>query len=262
MSFEGMDVLHRAGNISYGLLLSEGAVDDINIELSPIVSVGFSYFHNKFGMPYDFLLKCSIDSGHSLFVAVDEKERLLGFARFEDIGNVSRSARQDQNKNKIVEHSFCLLRSIEVHSSYRHIGIGRLLFAVAVGHLQSNIMARPDNIEAARFFRNKLRFGDMGNAGCSISPRYKDYLMLPYPKSKSLLKVLAKNYPRMVLPELVDLYESLKFKSNMGKKISKNDILRLKDDYHNSGHLLDRNLSSEIMSMIVKFNNECEVHQQ
>lgn len=258
MSFEGMDQLHRAGNIFYGLLSSGCAVDDLHIEISANDSVGFSYFHNKFGMPYDFLLKCSIDSGHYLFVAVDDRHRLLGFARFERVNNVLGITQK--NEKKIIEHSFCLLRSIEVHSSYRHVGIGRLLFAVSVGHLQSNIMAMPDNVEAARFFKNKLLFGDINNAGCSISSRYKDYLLLPYPKSISLLKMLAENYPRMVLPELVDLYESLKFKSNMGKHISKNDIIKLKSNFDNSGDLLGEKLSCEMMYVIQKYSAECKLY--
>ncbi len=252
MNFEGMDQLHRAGNISYGLLSLECGVDDLNIDICANDSVGFSYFHNKFGMPYDFLLKCSIDSGHFLFVAMDDSNRLLGFARFEYADNALDVTKREGIK--IVEHSFCLLRSMEVHSSYRHIGIGRILFAVAVGHLQSNIMAMPDNAEAARFFRNKLQFGDIGHAGCKVSSRYKDCLLLPYPKSRILLKTLARNYPRMVFPELVDLYESLKFKSNMGKPLFKSDIIKLKSNFEESGHLLDDKLSSEITSIIRKIS--------
>jgi ribosomal protein S18 acetylase RimI-like enzyme len=244
-----MSVLHKAGNISYGLLESEEAVDGLRIEVGLSNTPGFNYFHNNFGMPYDFLMKTSVSSGHMLFVSVDSGNRLLGFARFEKVSdNLEKTHR---GKKNVVRHSVHLLRSIEVHPSFRNMGIGRLLFAIAVEALRSNVITKPDNTDAARFFKERLMFDTICATDTMVSPRYRDCLMLPYPKTRYLLRQLAGNYPRMVMPELIDSYESLIFRSNMGKSISWDDILAFEQYLDNSRHLLDRKLSDE-MNLLLK----------
>ncbi|WP_292464012.1 GNAT family N-acetyltransferase [Methanolobus sp.] len=243
MSVNGMCILHKAGNISYCLLESEDVVDDLKIEVGLSSTPGFNYFHNKFATPYDFLMKTSVSSGHALFVSIDASNRLLGFARFEKVSdNIEKIHR---GKKNVVQHSVHLLRSIEVHPSSRNMGIGRLLFAIAAKTLRSNVITKPDNPDASRFFKERLMFDVICGTDC-ISPRYRDCLILPYPKARFLLRQLACNYPRMVMPELVDSYESLKFKSNMGKPISKNDVLDFEQYLASSRHLLDRKLSEEM----------------
>lgn len=251
MSIDGMSVLHRAGSIFYGSIGSESAVDSLVIEVGLANTSGFNYFHTKFGMPYEFLLKRSVSSGHALFTAVDGQNRLLGFARFEKIADdVERTHR---GKKSVVKRSVHLLRSIEVHPSFRHIGVGRLLFAIAVERLKSNVITLPDNAGAARFFREKLMFEAVGDNDCTVSARYKDYLLLSYPKARILLKTIAGNYPRMVMPELIDSYESLIFRSNMGKSISKNDIVQFETLLVNSRHLLDGKLLKEMNFLLNSF---------
>ncbi|TGC07462.1 GNAT family N-acetyltransferase [Methanolobus halotolerans] len=251
MSIDDMSVLHRAGSISYGLIGSESAVDNFIIEVGRANLSGFNYFHKKFGMPYEFLLKRSVSSGHALFAATDDRDRLLGFARFEKIADDVE--RVHKGKKSVVRHSVYLLRSIEVHPSFRHIGIGRLLFAIAVECLRSNIITMPDNADAARFFKEKLMFEKVSGNDCTVSSRYKNYLLLSYPKARVLLKIIAGNYPRMVMPELIDSYESLMFMSNMGKAISKKDIIRFETLLMNSSHLLDGNLLNEMNLFLKSF---------
>ncbi|WP_406657700.1 GNAT family N-acetyltransferase [Methanolobus sp. ZRKC2] len=246
-----MSVLHKAGSISYGLIGSESVVDSLVIEVGLANLSGFNYFHQKFGMPYDFLLKKSISSGHALFVAVDEQSRLLGFARFEKIADDVE--RMHRGKKSVVKRSVHLLRSIEVHPSFRHIGVGRLLFAISVEYLKSNVITMPDNSEAARFFKDKLMFEKINDNDCTVSARYKSYLLLAYPKARVLLKTVAGNYPRMVMPELIDSYESLMFRSKMGKSISRKDIVRFEDLLMNSSHLLDRKLLREMNVFLNNF---------
>jgi len=244
MSIDGMCVLHKAGNVSYGLLESEEAVGSLTIEVGLSNTPGFNYFHNNFGMPYDFLMKTSVSSGHMLFVSVDTDNRLLGFARFEKVSdNLEKTHR---GKKNVVLRSVHLLRSIEVHPSFRNMGVGRLLFAIAVECLRSNVITKPDNPDAARFFKERLMFDTICSTDTIVSPRYRDCLMLPYPKTRFLLRQLAGNYPRMVMPELIDSYESLKFRSNMGKSISEGDILAFGQYLGNSRHLLDAKLSEEM----------------
>ncbi|MDW7732067.1 MAG: GNAT family N-acetyltransferase [Methanolobus sp.] len=251
MSLDGMSVLHRAGSTSYGLIGSESVVDNLVIEVGLANASGFNYFHKKFGMPYEFLLKRSVSSGHALFAAVGEQNRLLGFARFEKIAdNVERTHR---GKKNVIKRSVYLLRSIEVHPSFRHIGIGRLLFAIAVECLKSNVITMPDNAGAARFFREKLMFEAISDNDCTVSARYKGYLLLSYPKARILLKTIAGNYPRMVMPELIDSYESLIFRSNMGKSITKKDIIKFEALLTNSSHLLDGKLLKEMHLFLENF---------
>ncbi len=251
MSVKNMSVLHRAGNVSYGLLGSESAVDDLVIEVGRTGLSGFNYFHKKFGMPYEFLLKRSISSGHALFAATDDNARLLGFARFEKIAD--EVERIHRGKKNVVKRPVYLLRSIEIHPSFRHVGIGRLLFAIAVESLKSSVITLPDNFQAARFFREKLMFRTISENDCTVSARYKDYLLLSYPKARVLLKTIAENYPRMVMPELIDSYESLMFKSNMGKSISRRDLIRFKELLESSIHLVDGKLLKEMNSFLNKF---------
>ncbi|WP_292469303.1 GNAT family N-acetyltransferase [Methanolobus sp.] len=253
MSIEGLSVLHVAGNISYGVLETDLSVDQLNIDIGQSNNVGFNYFHNKFGMPYDFLLKSSISSGHCLFVAV-KGLKLLGFARFEKI--VEDTEKTYRGKTSIVHHSVHLLRSIEVHPSNRHVGIGRLLFSISVNHLKSNVITMPDNLGAARFFKEKLKFTKLNPANSGLSSRYNNYLILPYPRAKNMLKIMAGNYPRMVMPELIARYESLKFKVNMGKSISEGDVSEFQLLFENSQELLDRKLMNEMNLFLKGFENE------
>lgn len=248
MLLEGLDILHVAGNISYGILGTGSSVDLLHIDIGQSNTVGFNYFHNKFGMPYEFLLKSSISSGHSLFIAVQKSGQLLGFARFEKIAD--ETEKTYRGKTNIVTYSVHLLRSIEIHPAHRHVGIGRLLFAVAVRHLETNVITMPDNQDAARFFKEKLRFTSLNPGNNGLSTRYRDYLILPYPRAKNMLKTMAGSYPRMVMPELIGRYESLKFRSNMGKSISKNDVSEFQLLFEDSRDLLDDKLMHEMDSFL------------
>jgi len=222
MQITGFNIRHLAGDVAYGILESEEGVDELNIDVGIGGAEGFSYFHKQFGMPYPFFLKKSIESGHVLAVAVLVPDKLLAFARFEKLED--RVERIYKGRNRVIKHPLYLLRSIEVHSSYRHTGIGRVLFAIAVRQLRANVLTMPDNANAARFFKEKLLFGEIETASGIDPTRYPGYLMLPYPKAVDLLNVLVQRYPRMVLPELIDLYETLQFKANMGKTISPEEI--------------------------------------
>jgi len=246
-------MLHMAGSISYGVLESGSSVDQLNIDIGQSNNVGFNYFHNKFGIPYDFLLKSSINSSHSLFVAVHGSDKLVGFARFEKISEETQKTYK--GKTNIVNYSVHLLRSIEVHPGHRHVGIGRLLFSVAVKHLKTNVITLPDNSGAAHFFKEKLKFQLLNPGNNGLSSRYKDYLILPYPRAKNMLKTMAVNYPRVVMPELIGRYESLKFKFNMGKSISKEDVSEFQILFENSRELLDNKLMHEIDLFIKVFDN-------
>ncbi|WP_407356221.1 GNAT family N-acetyltransferase [Methanolobus sp. WCC5] len=242
-----------AGNISYGLLETAGSVDALDIDIGQSGNLGFNYFHNKFGMPYDFLLKSSISSNHSLFVAVKDNCKLLGFARFEKISD--ETERTYRGKTNIVNHSVHLLRSIEVHPSHRHVGIGRLLFAVSVKYLRTNVITMPDNPGAARFFKEKLKFTGLNPGNNGLSSRYRDYLILPYPRARNMLKTMAGNYPRMVMPELVGRYEALKFRFNMGKSISGEDLNEFRILFEDSRDLLDDKLMYEMYSFLEEFDD-------
>ncbi len=57
----------------------------------------------------------------------------------------------------------------------------------------------------------------------------------------------------MVMPELIDSYESLMFKSNMGKSISRRDLIRFKELLESSIHLVDGKLLKEMNSFLNKF---------
>lgn len=252
MSIEGMNILHVAGNISYGVLETGSLVDQLDIDIGNSANIGFNYFHNKFGMPYDFLLKSSLSSGHSLFVAIKGSNKLLGFARFEQIsGETEKTYR---GKTNVVHHSIHLLRSIEIHPAHRHVGIGRLLFSIAVNHLKTNVITMPDNPGAARFFKDKLGFTILKPKNSGLSSRYKGYLVLPYPRAKSMLKTMAGDYPRMVMPELIGTYEALKFRLNMGKSITSEDISDFMILFESSRELLDSKLENEMNSFIRGFD--------
>nr|WP_321498064.1 GNAT family N-acetyltransferase [uncultured Methanolobus sp.] len=252
MSIEGMNILHVAGNISYGVLEAGSSVDQLDIDIGNASNIGFNYFHNKFGMPYDFLLKSSLSSGHSLFVAVQDSNKLLGFARFEQISE--ETEKTYRGKTNVVHHSIHLLRSIEIHPAHRHVGIGRLLFAISVNHLKTNVITMPDNSGAARFFKDKLGFSALNPKSSGLSSRYKGYLMLPYPRARSMLKIMAGDYPRMVMPELIGSYEALKFRCNMGKKVTSKDISDFVVLFESSRELLDSKLESEMNSFIRGFD--------
>lgn len=252
MTIEGLNVLHVAGNISYGVLITCSSVDQLDIDIGNARNTGFNYFHNKFGMPYDFLLKSSINSGHFLFVAVKGNNKLMGFARFEQIAE--ETERTYRGKTHVVNHSIHLLRSIEIHPAHRHVGIGRLLFAVAVKHLKTNVITMPDNSGAAGFFKNKLGFRVLNPKNCGLSLRYEGYLMLPFPRARDMLKIMAGDYPRMVMPELIGSYEALKFRNNMGKGISSDDISDFLLLFESSRELLDSKLEDEMNSFIRGFN--------
>jgi ribosomal protein S18 acetylase RimI-like enzyme len=244
MSIEGLSVLHIAGNIRYGILEAGSSVDLLDIDIGNSANIGFNYFHNKFGMPYDFLLKSSLSSGHSLFVAVKGNNKLLGFARFEQI--CEETEKTYRGKTNVVQHSIHLLRSIEIHPAHRHVGIGRLLFAISVNQLKTNVITMPDNSGAARFFKDKLGFIALNPMTNGLSSRYKRYLMLPYPRARSMLKTMAGDYPRMVMPELIGSYEALKFRLNMGKNISSEDISDFITLFESSRELLDTKLEGEM----------------
>lgn len=253
MIIEGLNVLHIAGDVSYGILETDSSVDLLDVDIGQSGNVGFNYFHNKFGMPYDFLLKSSINSGHHLFVAVNGK-KLLGFARFEKISD--ETERTYRGKTNIVNYSIHLLRSIEIHPSHRHVGIGRMLFAVSVRFLKTNVITMPDNPGASRFFKEKLSFTRLNPVNSGLPSRYKDYLILPYPRARDILKTMAGTYPRMVMPELIGRYEALKFRVNMGKKISKEDVGELRLLFEDFRDLLDSKLMNEMDSFLKEFDNK------
>lgn len=219
-----MEKIHQAGDISYALLMSSEAVDTLNIDVGAADREGFIYFHQKFGMPYTFLLKKSIESGHFLFVSVAGNDKLIGFARFEKLEE--HTEKEIKGKMNVVSPSLFLLRSMEVHSSFRNCGIGRVLLSTAVYHLKGNVLTIPDNPEAANFFSKKLGFTEVTEAIGNYRQKYEGYLMLAYPRAVALWHEIATRYPRIVYPELIDLYESLKFRRNMGKVIPCNDINR------------------------------------
>jgi len=218
------EIIHKAGDMSYELLISANAVDNLNIDVGTGDRDGFTYFHQKFGMPYKFLIRKSIESGHFLFVSVSENNKLIGFARFEKLEE--HTEKEIKGKMKIVTPSLFLLRSMEIHSAFRNCGIGRVLFSTAVYYLKGNVLTIPDNPEAASFFRKKLGFSEVTGPIGSSGQKYEGHLMLTYPKAVTLWHEIATKYPRIVYPELVDLYESLKFRHSMGKAISCNDISR------------------------------------
>lgn len=218
------EIIHKAGDMSYELLISSNAVDNLNIDIGTVDREGFIYFHQKFGMPYKFLLKKSIESGHFLFVSLSESNKLIGFARFEKLEEHIK--KEIRCKTKIFMPSLFLLRSMEVHSAFRNCGIGRVLFSTAVYYLKGNVLTIPDNPEAASFFRKKLGFSEFTGPVGSSDQKYEGHLILTYPKAVTLWHEIATKYPRLVYPELVDLYESLKFRHSMGKAISCSDISR------------------------------------
>ncbi len=247
-----MQKIHKAGNIFYALLVSSNAVDNLNIDIGTVGWEGFSYFHQKFGMPYTFLLKRSIESGHFLFVSIAANDKLIGFARFEKLEE--HTQKRIKGKMNIVNPSLFLLRSMEVHSSFRNCGIGRVLFSTAAYCLQGNVLTVPDNTEAANFFRKNLGFTEITDAVGNYKQKYEGHLMLPYPRAISLWHEIASKYPRIVYPELIDLYESLKFRHNMGKIIPCNDISRFETLLAECNGMLSYSMENEMQRMIIELH--------
>ncbi len=247
------EIIHKAGDMSYELLISPKAVDNLEIDIGTGNREGFVYFHQKFGMPYTFLLKKSIESGHFLFVSISGNNKLIGFARFEKLEE--HTEKEIKGKMKVVTPSLFLLRSMEVHSSFRNCGIGRVLLSTAVHYLKGNVLTIPDNPEAACFFKTKLGFseftGSLGNNG----QKYEEYLILTYPKAVALWHEIARKYPRIVYPELIDLYESLKFHNSMGKAISCNDICRFEILLAECNGMLSNAMEKEMKCLINELRN-------
>jgi hypothetical protein len=129
------------------------------------------------------------------------------------------------------------------------------LFAVSVKYLRTNVITMPDNPGAARFFKEKLKFTGLNPGNNGLSSRYRDYLILPYPRARNMLKTMAGNYPRMVMPELVGRYEALKFRFNMGKSISGEDLNEFRILFEDSRDLLDDKLMYEMYSFLEEFDD-------
>ncbi|MBC7086589.1 MAG: GNAT family N-acetyltransferase, partial [Methanomethylovorans sp.] len=243
-------IIHQAGDISYALLRSSEAVDNLKIDLGISDRQGFIYFHQKFGMPYMFFLKKSIESGHFLFVSLSGNDKLIGFARFEKLEK--HTEKEFRGRMNIVSPSLFLLRSMEVHSSFRNCGIGRVLFSTAVYYLKGDIITIPDNNEAASFFRRKLGFTEIVNSIGNGRQKYEGYLMLSSPKAIALWHEIATKYPRIVYPELIDLYESLKFRQSRGKPISSNDIGRFEKLVRESNGMLSDVMEKEMYRLLTE----------
>ncbi|AGB49126.1 acetyltransferase [Methanomethylovorans hollandica DSM 15978] len=247
---QGIEKIHQAGDISYALFVSSEAVDYLYIEIGTADQEGFSYFHQKFGMPYKFLLKKSIESGHFLFVSISGKDKLIGFARFEKLEE--HIDKEIKGKMNVVQPSLFLLRSMEVHSSFRNCGIGRVLFSTAVYYLQGNVLTVPDNKEAANFFKKKLGFTEITDTVGIYKQKYEGHLILPYPKAVTLWHEIASKYPRILYPELIDLYESLKFRHNMGKAIPCNDIYRFENLLAQCNGMLANVMENDMHRMLIE----------
>ncbi len=245
-----METIHQAGDISYALLVSPEAVDDLIIDVGAGDREGFIYFHQKFGMPYTFLLKKSIESGHFLFVSISGNDKLIGFSRFEKLEE--HTEKEIKGKMNVVNPSLFLLRSMEVHSSFRNCGIGRVLFSTAVYYLKGNVLTIPDNPEAARFFRKKLGFTEVTDPIGNYKQKYEGHLMLAYPKAVALWHEIAAKYPRIVYPELIDLYESLKFRHSMGKVISCNDVGRFEILFAECNGMLSGVMEKEMTRLLIE----------
>lgn len=247
-----MEKIHKAGDISYALLISSDAVDDLKIDIGAGDREGFIYFHQKFGMPYTFLLKKSIESGHFLFVSISGNDKLIGFARFEKLEE--HTEKQIKGKLNVVNPSLFLLRSMEVHSSFRSCGIGRVLFSTAVYYLKGNVLTVPDNPEAAHFFRKKLGFTEFTDSIGNYKQKYEGHLVLTYPKAVALWHEIATKYPRIVYPELIDLYESLKFRQSMGKAVSCNDVRMFEVLFAECNRMLSDIMRKEMNHLLIELH--------
>ncbi|MFP4654840.1 MAG: GNAT family N-acetyltransferase [Methanohalobium sp.] len=219
-NLNGFEILHRAGDIVYAVPNSSGSIDELDIDVD--INNGFSYFQNRFAIPYRYFLKTTIDSGHRVIVAVSHPNVLAGFARFEEYN----------------PYQCYLLRSIEVNSSYRQKGIGKSLLAIAFVHLGAHVTTKPDNKRAQIFFK-KLGFMDIRTFSGFGNEEFRGYLILPSHKAVSLLWNLVQKYPRVVYPELVSLYEKLQFKFYRGKPIMSEDVHEFKKLFNKYNSFLD-----------------------
>lgn len=244
MQITGFKVEHVAGDMTYGTLSSVAGVDELDIDVGIDGMEGFSYFHNKFGVPYNFFFKKTISSGHVLAIAVLKPNRLIAFARFEKLEN--KVERIYKGELKEVKPPLLLLRSIEIHSSYRNKGNGRILFALMARNLCADILTRPDNHKAECFFRDKLMFGDIDRMSGLGPTEYHGHLFISYAKAAVLFSDVTKRYTRMVLPELIDSYEALQFKANMGRDVLLKEMCEFESLYQMYRDMLDAGLQKKI----------------
>ena len=244
MQITGFKVEHVAGDVTYGTLSSVAGVDELDVDVGIDGMEGFCYFHNKFGVPYNFFFKKTISSGHVLAIAVLEPNKLIAFARFEKLEE--RVERIYKGELKVIKPPLLLLRSIEVHSSYLNKGIGRVLFALMAKNLSADIVTRPDNHKAERFFRDKLMFGDVDRTSGLDTIKYPGHLIISHAKAAVLFSDVTKRYVRMVLPELIGSYEALQFKTNMGKDVLMEEVCEFESLYQNYRDMLDAGLQKKI----------------
>lgn len=244
MQITGFKVGHVAGDVSYGTLSSVAGVDELDVDVGIDGMDGFSYFHNKFGVPYNFFFKKTISSGHVLAIAALESNKLMAFARFEKLED--KVERIYKGELKVIKPPILLLRSIEVHSSYRNKGIGRVLFALMARNLCADILTRPDNPKAERFFRDKLMFGDIDRMSGFDPIKYSGHLTISHAKAAVLFGDVAKRYTRMVLPELIDSYETLQFNANMGRAVLVEDVCEFESLFQKYRDMLDAGLQKKI----------------
>ena len=244
MQITGFKVEHVAGDVTYGTLSSVAGVDELNVDVGIDGMEGFSYFHNKFGVPYNFFFKKTISSGHVLAIAVLEPNKLIAFARFEKLED--KVERIYKGELKEVKPPILLLRSIEVHSSYFNKGIGRVLFALMARNLCADILTRPDNPKAEHFFRDKLMFGDIDRMSGLDLTKYPGHLVISHAKAAVLFSDVTKRYTRMVLPELIDSYEALQFKVNMGRDVLLEEMSEFESLYQKYRDMLDAGLQKNI----------------
>ena len=244
MQITGFKVEHVAGDVTYGTLSSVAGVDELDVDVGIDGMEGFSYFHNKFGVPYNFFFKKTISSGHVLAIAVLEPNKLIAFARFEKLED--KVEKIYKGELKVVKKPILLLRSIEVHSSYLNKGIGRVLFALMAKYLCSDILTRPDNPKAERFFMDKLMFGDIDKISGLDPINYPGHLIISHAKAAVLFGDVTKRYTRMVLPELIGSYEMLQFKANMGRDVLLEEMCEFESLYQKYRDILDAGLQKKI----------------
>lgn len=255
MQITGFKVEHVAGDVTYGTLSSVVGVDELDVDVGIDGMEGFNYFHNKFGVPHNFFFKKTISSGHVLAIAVLEPNKLMAFARFETLGD--KSEKIYNGELKVVKPPILLLRSIEVHSSYRNKGIGRVLFALMARKLCADILVRPDNPKAERFFRNKLMFGDIDRISGLDPIVYFGHLIISHAKAAMLFGDVTKRYTRMVLPEFIGSYEALQFKVNMGKSIILDEVCEFEAAFEKYESMLDDELQSKMETLLKDIYSEC-----
>ena len=255
MQITGFNVERVAGSVAYGVLGSVAGVDELDVDVGIDNKEGFSYFHIKFGVPYNFFLKKTISSGHVLAIAVLEPNKLMAFARFEKLEE--KVERIYRGELKIIKPPIFLLRSIEVHSSYRNTGIGRVLFALAARNLCADVLTRPDNPEAKRFFRDKLMFGNIDRMSGLDSTKYPGHLMLSHAKAAMLLSDVTKRFPRMVLPDLIDMYEMLQFRVNMGKSVLLEEVCEFETVFQKHGGMLDDGSQNKMHTLLKSMQQKC-----